>query len=419
MATRGDAELYRAVSSVMSDVADLFQPSERELQAARIASQETMQFKDQEFRKEMEDIRFENEVLADDLDRKADQLVWIKQQELSLSDEMTKRDQNFKELVYKQDVSDQAQGVVQTVHQKIKNRLGGISDEYEARLANFHDNLERYQYDIALEDRARADFQLYHDIDSLGKEGVIDETEVDLIRQRIGDEFGTTEDFDRYIKHLRNPVNTKAYWGGGELQKEQALKLRGERSLEDSGINKHYRVATWYADNVDAILPDVALASDEKSKKRAKEFNTILGDARAMAETINRKDKANAPTYNAAVISKLGETLKLLINDYARMGWSDAKIEGWLLSDDPEAELKKGDVNFKGVDEGNFLVSGSDPQSERWSRIIAMQKMRRAMIQQTTEPKAKKTDPNKPVKKPGESAAEFAKRLADYKKKKK
>jgi phage protein U len=370
MADRGDAELIRSIGSIVGDVAGMFQATPQELQAARLAADESSQARTMEFTERMKQVDYDNRLMADEIERKgdmfADNLNLIRTAELDLATANVKYDA----YVSKKGATDKQNSLFETIDAKKRNALG-ISD---LQLQDQEEELQylmgALQHDVQMKDEAERDFDFYQNLE--GGEGRLSAGEEAKMKAdfKVGQDDGmTTEEWDEKIGYVKNAENE--YWGRagekedvrGDRADRRKTKLEGdvlELGLEKLEEDKKLHDAGGYTDIEKQKLNfddkdsyDVILSGSDKAIEEANKWNNAM-------DIIGNLDK-NTP--NSTWSRKYKQAVGVLVGGE---DWGDLTADDILTSPDIESDLA--DIDFNGSDKG------IDPKNERRAQLITLVK---------------------------------------------
>jgi len=389
MARASNVELIRSIGSIVGDVSGMLQATPQELQAARIAADETSQTRTMEFQEEMKEVDFQNRMLADEVQRRGDEFEDNAKLINAAKLDMANRGVNYEAFVADGGVTEKQNSLVNVINRKYDNALGISEMQLQKQNDELSHMINVLGHDTQLQNEARGVFDMARVLEEGGDDFTISKEEWELAGDKLtGDEYGyTAEDVER-LKTLMAPqydaqmqrfgeqldrsktvAEKEGIKSRTELTKVQTEKLRDEidakaklDEFRKAGYKTEEEKSEYFVSNIDAIAQSVTL-NDEDDQK---EFNTVLGQIKE----INRKG-IDPSLASDAIESKLD--ILITGKDWGSTGWNDAILNEFLASDNPDEFLLEKKLDFNGRD------GKSDPKNQRYDAIIKLHSLNRIL----------------------------------------
>ncbi|MBT6045338.1 MAG: hypothetical protein HOG49_00835 [Candidatus Scalindua sp.] len=307
MADRGDAELIRSIGSIVGDVAGMFQATPQELQAARLAADESSEARTMAFTERMKQVDYNNELMANEIERRgnmyADNLNLIRTAELDLA----KANVNYEAYVSKNEVTQDQNNLFETMDKKKRNALGITELQLQDQEQELQYLMGALQHDLQLKDDAERDLEFFGNLDVDGKEGVLEDSEIEQLRAKYqvdetdadGNLVGmSTEEFDERIGYIKNAELD--YWENAGKKTE----VIGDR-LDNEGKRLENKAAQAALDKVEKdkkITAEGYILEENKS-------DHVTNNGKAYAYDLNLEDEDRQEELNT-IINDIRQTFK-------------------------------------------------------------------------------------------------------------
>ena len=310
MADRGDAELIRSIGSIVGDVAGMFQATPQELQAARLAADESSEARTMAFTERMKQVDYNNELMANEIERRgnmyADNLNLIRTAELDLA----KANVNYEAYVSENEVTQDQNNLFETMDKKKRNALGITELQLQDQEQELQYLMGALQHDLQLKDDAERDLEFFGNLDVDGKEGVLEDSEIEQLRAKYqvdetdadGNLVGmSTEEFDERIGYIKNAELD--YWENAGKKTE----VIGDR-LDNEGKRLENKAAQAALDKVEKdkkITAEGYILEENKS-------DHVTNNGKAYAYDLNLEDEDRQEELNTIINEKDKHSKRML-----------------------------------------------------------------------------------------------------------
>lgn len=379
MATRGDAELIRSIGSIVGDIGGMLQASPQQLQAARIAADETSQTRTQDFTMardeqqrdfslELEALHQQNLLDSKVVEHKLNQYDVLSQETRAMEAKFADKGWIIDSI--KDKVPPQSASVLDVVNGNIKKTLGYLDINLQRATAEVEDLTVKFGHNVNIENKGAL---VWDAIKALGA-GDKNKVEADDWKTPEAIKFFAENDFTQEDIDMLEPLmpayndlqidrkskqldDTNKSLENRKLEQE-VVAIEELNALHDSGNLSKDEASAYVFSNLDAIGSSITLTN----KKDQAKFNELLGQIKASNK------KGVDPSNMSDVIEK---KLNILITEWGGADWSpeNGRLDDFYNASSPEDFLSASMLDFKGTDKK------VDPTGQRYDAIIKLQKL--------------------------------------------